>query len=251
MPRSAARILCLFVAAGLLAGCGDEQTAVLKSKFGKVVPESKKDPAAPDGGWTPEKIAKDPAGYLQYANGRVASQIQGREHKLAQLSAQRADVAARSDALAGKVSDAQNIIKRMKSAMQRADDENNWPVKIAGRSFDAGKADAVIKSLEQFIADRQTLVAAYADAVNRITSTESTLRADIENLTRMREKVGLDLERIRLNQGLQELGDLQKTENEIASFAKTLADMSDDANMSRLMLPVKTNEALSAESLLK
>lgn len=251
MPFRAARALCLLAAAVLLAGCGDEQKAVLKSKFGKGVSASQANAAQPDGGWTPETIAKDPAGYLQYASSRVASQIQGRQQKLAQLSAQRADVAGRSDALAGKVSDAQNIIKRMKTAMQRADDENNWPVKIAGRSFDQAKAEAVIKSLEQFIADRQTLVVAYADAVHRIASTESTLRADIENLTRMREKVGLDLERVRLNQGLQELGDLQKTETELASFAKTLADMSDEAAMGRLQFPTRTNEALSAESLLR
>lgn len=251
MSARAARLCGLFAAAVLLAGCGEEQQSVLKSRLAKVAPGTQKPQDLPEGGWTPEKIAANPAGYLQYASGRVASQIQGRKEKLAQLSAQRADVEARANALGGKVADAQNIIKRMKTAMQRADDENNWPVKMAGRTFDQAKAEAVIRSLEQFVADRQSLVQAYDGAMGRIASAEDTLKADIENLTHLREKIGLDLERVRLNQNLSELGDLHKTENELAAFAKTLADMSDDAAIGKLQLPVKTNEALSAESLLR
>lgn len=252
--KGGTRVALLFpflLAGGLLAGCSPESQSVIKSKVAKVVPESHKKQEQPDGGWTPDKIAANPAGYLQYASAKVASQIQGRKEKLAQLSTQRTDVETRANSLGGKVSDAQNIIKRMKTAMQRADDENNWPVKMAGRTFDQAKAEAVIKSLEQFITDRQSLVQAYDGAMSRITSVEATLKADIENLTHMREKIGLDLERVRLNQNLAELGDLHKTENELAAFAKTLADMSDDAAIGKLQLPSKTNEALSAESLLR
>lgn len=224
---------------------------MLRSKADKVLPASQKKEEPADGGWTPERIAGDPAGYLQYAGGRVASQIQARKEKLAQLSTQRADVGARAQSLGTKVADAQNIIKRMKTAMQRADDENNWPVKMAGRTFEQPKAEAVIQSLEQFVADRQSLVQAYDGAMSRIASVEATLKADIENLMHMREKIGLDLERVRLNQNLAELGDLHKTENELAAFAKTLADMSDDAAFRQFQLPVKASESLSAESLLR
>lgn len=239
-------VLCLF-----LAACSEEQKSVIKSKVAKVVPEAQKKAEQPDGGWSPEKIAADPAGYLQYANGKVATQIQGRKTKLAQLAQRKADVEARAGALTQKVADAENIIKRMKTAMQRADDENNWPVKMAGRSFEQAKAEGVIKSLEQFIADRQSLVAAYTDAMNRINGAVNTMTADIENLTRMREKMGLDLERVRLNQNIAEIGDLHKTETELSAFAKTLADMSDDSSLVNLGSLARTNETLSAESLLR
>jgi DNA repair exonuclease SbcCD ATPase subunit len=240
-----------FLAAAMLVACSDEQKSVLQSKVNKVIPESKKKTEQPDGGWTPEKIAANPTGYLQYATRKVDSQIQGRKSKLAQLGQQKTDIESRAGSLNGKVTDAENIIKRMKTAMQRADDENNWPVKMAGRTFDQAKCDAVIKSLEQFVADRQSLVTAYADAMNRINGAVNTMTADIENLTRMREKIGLDLERVRLNQNIAEIGDLNKTETELAAFAKTLADMSDDSSLVNLGSLVKTNEALNAESLLR
>ncbi len=243
----------IVAAALLLAGCGQESESVLKSKFGKILPPAKtNNTQQPDANWTPEKISTDPAGYLQYAANKVSSQIAGRKQKLAELAAQRADIDARAQSLITKVSDAQNIIKRLKTAMQRADDENNWPFKMANRTFDQAQADGVIKSLEQFIADRQPLVGAYNDAQNRTHNVEATLNDDIQNLEHMRENIGLDLERVRLNQTVADIGELHKTETELAAFSKTLADMSDDSSLVKLgTLGAKTNEHIDAESLLR
>ena len=251
MPsRAVQACVGLAVAAALCGGCGQEPAASLQKRIGKSLPGGT--PAArPEAAWTPERIAADPAGYLQYAGERVGAQIEGRRQKLAQLTAQRGEVEAHSQALATKVSDAQNITRRLRTAMQRAEDENNWPVKMAGRTFDPPKAEAVIKSLEEFVADRQQLVQAYGDAMNRIRSTESTLQSDIGNLARMRVKIGLDQERVRLNQGMTELGELHKTETELATFSKTLADMSDDVTLGKLRTLGKAGETVDAESLLR
>ena len=237
----------------LLVACSPEQQSVIKSKVANVLPLARTNTAQQaEGNWTPEKISANPAGYLQFAGNKVGAQIAGRKQKLNELASQRADVETRAQALKTKVSDATNIANRMRTAIQRADDENNWPVKMAGRTFDQSKAEEIIKSLQQFGADRQSLVQAYDDALSRISSTEAAIKADIENLEHMREKVGLDLERVRLNQNIAEMGDLHKTENELAAFAKTLADMSDAAAISKIgALPAKSNESVDAESLLR
>jgi hypothetical protein len=105
-------------------------------------------------------------------------------------------------------------------------------------------------SLAQFVADRTDLVSAYRDAMNRVDGTEATLKADIEKLSRMRERIGIDLERVKLNEGLAELGDLHRTETELASFARTLASMSDESMLGRLGTFDKATESVDAESLL-
>ncbi|MCC6581205.1 MAG: hypothetical protein IT440_12280, partial [Phycisphaeraceae bacterium] len=69
--------------------------------------------------------------------------------------------------------------------------------------------------------------------------------------SRMREKISLDRERVKLNQGMAELGDLHRTETELVSFAKTLADISDDAMLGQLGSFDNAKEAVDAESLLK
>ncbi|MCE9614652.1 MAG: hypothetical protein K8T26_10280 [Lentisphaerae bacterium] len=244
------RVCGCLVAAALLGGCSRESQSVIRSKLGKLAPKASEQ-GVPEGGWTPEAIAADPAGYLQHADGAIGTQIEGRRQKLAQLATTRASIDARAQALNTKVSDAENVIKRLTAATQRAEDEDNWPVKMAGRTFDQAQADAVRQSLTQFVADRQDLVRAYRDALNRVNATESKLKADIEQLSRMREKISLDMERVKLNQGLAELGDLHRTETELASFAKTLADISDEAMLGRLGSFDKATEAVDAESLLR
>jgi hypothetical protein len=54
------------------------------------------------------------------------------------------------------------------------------------------------------------------------------LRADLAGLAQMREKLALDLERVRLNQGLAELSELRQTEAKLANFSATLAGLTDD-----------------------
>lgn len=241
--------VCL-LAAAVLVGCGRESQSVIKSRLGKLAPKGA-ETSMPPGGWTPDAIAADPAGYLKHADGAIEAQIQGRRQKLTELAETRRGIDARSQLLNGKVADAQNVTKRLAQAAQRADDQDAWPVKMAGRTFDRDEADAVQQSLAQFVADRQELVSAYRDALQRVNATESRLKADIEHLSRMREKISLDMERVKLNQGLAELGDLQRTETELVSFANTLAAISDDAMLGQLGTMDTATETIDAESLLR
>jgi hypothetical protein len=50
------------------------------------------------------------------------------------------------------------------------------------------------------------------------------LTKEIEDLGRLRERLSLDLERVRLNKGIEELDQLRQTESEIAAYAKVLRD---------------------------
>jgi len=49
-----------------------------------------------------------------------------------------------------------------------------------------------------------------------------------QDLARLRERIALDIERIRLNQGIAELGELRKAETELASFSKMLGAMDEN-----------------------
>lgn len=249
MVARVVRVCGFLVAAALLGGCSQESSSVIRGKLEKFLPR-RANAQEPKGGWTPEAIAANPAGYLQHADAAIGAQIDGRRQKLAQLTTTRSGIESRAQALSTKMADAENVIKRMKTAMQRAADEDHWPVRMAGRTFDQAQADAVMQSLAKFVADRTDLVSAYRDAMNRVDGTEATLKADIEKLSRMRERIGIDLERVKLNEGLAELGDLHRTETELASFARTLASMSDESMLGRLGTFDKATESVDAESLL-
>lgn len=250
MVARVVRVCGFLVAAALLGGCSQESSSVIRAKLARMKPGTG-EALVPEGGWTPEAIAANPSGYLQHAEAAIGTQLDGRRQKLSALHKTRADIASRADALTTRVTNAENVIKRLRTAVQRAEDEDHWPARMAGRTFDRAQADAVLLSLTQFVADRQELVSAYQDALSRVARTEAKLKTDLESLTRMRERIGIDRERLKLNEGLAELGDLHRTETELASFARTLADMSDEAMLGRLGTYDKAAEGVDAESLLK
>jgi chromosome segregation ATPase len=207
-------------AAGLLglllaAGCGKPPPAP---------PPPPPEPAA----WTPERIAADPAGYLRHADEQIRAQMALRTQRLDDLAARRTDLDSRGRQLTDSVKDARNLHDRMATAIRRADDENRWPLKLAGRSFTREKAEAVLASTQRYVDDRGPLAAAYEDGMKRLADTENALRGDLARLERLREKMALDGERIRLNQGMAEIADLRKTEAELAAFSKALADTTED-----------------------
>lgn len=216
--RSCSRI----AAAGLFllaSGCGKP---LLKT------PAPPAPPAESDAAWTPERIAANPDGYLQYADNRIRQQVAGRQQRLAELDRRRAEIDRKSSDLLQRVADAQNIQTRLAAAMQRAEDEDRWPLKFAGHTFSREKATAVLAATAAYQKEREPLAGAYRDALQKIESAQRSLRTDLAGLAQMREKLALDLERVRLNQGLAELSELRQTEAKLANFSATLAGLTDD-----------------------
>lgn len=235
------RLRSLAVVGLLLVAVGCGRPSVLE------VTEQDRPPttAEADAAWTPDRIASDPDGYLQYADARISQQVAGREQRLAQLDQRRADIHQKSADLLQRVADAKNIHARLSTALQRAEDEERWPLKFAGRTFSREKAQSVLAALDSFQKAREPLAAAYREALAKIDGAQRTLRADMASLAQMREKLALDLERVRLNKGLAELADLRQTEAKLANFSATLANLTDDPLAAPAAPDVNVNDLLN------
>ncbi len=72
----------------------------------------------------------------------------------------------------------------------------------------------------------------------------------MRNLASLRDKLALDLERVKLNQGMAELDTLRKTETQLASMSAALSKMSDDQAAPVLSTAAKTSH-VDIDSLLK
>jgi len=70
---------------------------------------------------------------------------------LKKLSDQEEAAQANRDALAGSLPDIENFRNRLQTAIQRAGDEDRWPVKVAGRQFSKTQATIAIAKLEQYL----------------------------------------------------------------------------------------------------
>lgn len=72
--------------------------------------------------------------------------------------------------IAKGLADVENFDNRLKAAIQRGDDENRWPVKVAGKSFLRPDALQAVSKLDQYIAAAHQAVAAYNRAIVQIDS---------------------------------------------------------------------------------
>lgn len=211
--------------------------------------------AQPDGGgesaaWSPERIAGDPQGYLRHTDQQIGRQLEAARGRQDALAAKHAEVGRRAGSLVQQLDDARNVQARLQAAMRRADDEDRWPARFAGRSFTREQAGAVLANLDRFIGQQGPLADAYADAMRRIEGAQAAAARDIERLTALREKVALDLERVRLNQNLAEMAQWRQTEAELAAMSASLASL-DSASLDSLApLPSATQQVISVDALL-
>lgn len=183
----------------------------------------------PERVWSAEEITQDPAGYLKWADARIGRQLADRTARLQRVDARRTELALKQRDFDANLSGIANLNRRLQQAIQRADDEDRWPAVVGGQSFDAARARTVIAQTARYVAERQPMADAYRQAVVRLDDARETLRRDIEQLRSLRERTALDLERVRVSQGLDELAALRRTEGEIATFAAALGQMADES----------------------
>ncbi len=207
----------------IAAGCGRlKLTPDLKK------PEVKKEPAAAAQAWTPERITQNPGGYLTFADAEIVRQIAEREARIGKIEASCAGIGERAEKLRQGIRDAANIEKRLRTAVERADEDQAWPVTFAGRKFEREKAVALLDASQRFVQNRTPLANEYEQALTKIDATAQSLRSDILELGRLREKLALDMERVRLNQGIAEVAELRKSVDALSGFATSLADTTDN-----------------------
>jgi hypothetical protein len=199
--------------------------------------------------WKPEEIAKDPQGYLAWSDRQIQSQITEREKRLQQLADRRKQIETRQTQMIVDYKSAQNIHDRMQRALQQAEDEDRWPVRMGGKTFERAKAQQVIDQTDRWLKERQPLFDAYAHAVNAMDDSATGLRNDIANLRELRDKLALDLEKIRLNQGIAELDKLNKSADQLAAMSASLGKMSDE--QSPQLPSAGKNDRVDIDSLLR
>ncbi len=208
----------------LAAGCG----RVLPRPDAKPPASSSKASADAAQAWTPERITQDPGGYLTFADAEIVRQVAEREGRIGKIEASRKTVGERSERLRQDIRDAANIQKRLQAAVARADDDEAWPITFAGRKLERDKAVSIAAASQRFVQSRTPLAQEYEQALAKIDAAEQALRSDIAELGRLREKLALDMERVRLNQGIAEVAELRKSVEALSGFSTSLADTTDN-----------------------
>ncbi len=85
--------------------------------------------------------------------------------------------------------DANRIYERMAAALQRARDEDRWPVKLAGSDFNETQATAIIEQTRQYIERNRAPFTVYDQRVNRLQEARRLLTGEVQTLRKLRVTV--------------------------------------------------------------
>ena len=175
--------------------------------------------------WTHEEITQHPEEYLVFAAQQVLGQVGRVQTDIETLRLRRRELEEKSAELMTKVDEAQVVMKRLGTAIRRAEDEERWPLVFAGKTFTREGAKALQGSVAEFLKLREPRATAYRDALQRLASHERALEQDIAALQATREQISIDLEYIQINRGLDRNNELRRTADKIASISKRLTTL--------------------------
>lgn len=240
-------ILALAIVLGTVMatrGCSQEQPA-------KPTDKPKVSAIPDDKVWTADEVAADPTAYMNWADGRIGRQIEDRQKRINAITGKIKDVESRYQSMRDNLTNTANIKSRMEMAIRRAEDEDRWPISMAGRTFDKTEAQKIITQTTRYLEDRKPLASAYDQAIERLNGMHNVLSREIGELKRLREKMDLDLEAVKLSQGLEDLDKLRKTEADIAGYAKALGSMADDSLIDAFPDPQGSEEKVDMNTFMK
>lgn len=164
--------------------------------------------------WTTDEIASDPEGYLKWADDNIDGQIRQRREMLASISERRSQVESRQKVVADQLAE----LKRLHSLVKEAEAANRWPVRVDSRVIEKEKGVALLAQIPKQVELRLPLARDYDEALSAMAGRQSQLEEDIASLEILKQRIALDVERVRLSRDVDELAKLSRSSQEISSF---------------------------------
>ncbi len=215
------------LALALFAGAGCDDPAGRRSSSPRAPTKA---PVPARSSWSTDEMAADPEGYLAWADAQLEQQTATRRTRIDAVAARRAELEQRRDGFGTNLSDLRNVEKRLGDALRKAEDEDRFPLRMGGRTFERAKAKSILAELARLLEERGPLLATYDDGITRLRAIEASLKSDVERLTALRDKLSVDLEQVRVSHGVAELEQLRSTESEIAHYAKILGSLAEESS---------------------
>jgi hypothetical protein len=116
--------------------------------------------------WTPDNIAKDPVGYLNFAEEQTkAAQIKLKASEIA-IAQNKANFDAKCDDAQKALDAGDKHLKELRAAYVDANDKNAWPIKWLDRTFDREQAKKQIVRLGRECESKDKQIRAYKKGLN-------------------------------------------------------------------------------------
>jgi len=212
-----------FVIAGFILGIGCIPNAQPspKPQVQKPIPVAPQ--AEPANPWPAERISADPQGFCSWADQQLQEQLNLLRGNRTKLSEKLEQLNTKKRSFIENLQEIRNLSTRAITALRKAEDEDRWPVKFAGKSFSREKLEALVAVTTKYVEQRKPLEDDYLRAAQRLGLEIRKVDEQIAEVTRQTEIVALDFERIKLSNELDGLPQLDSSKLNITAITRSLA----------------------------
>lgn len=158
--------------------------------------------------WTPENIKQNPTGYLswavdecreiedrlQTAQFSIQTKIKTNERKIGVYEEEFARYA--------------ELLDEAKPIYQSSADTDSWPVTLRGNELSQEQLKALIVDTYEKKVQRNTLLEDLALTTRQLTQQTDQIEAEIAKVTRMKGQLSVDLERVKIRESAEDIGEI-------------------------------------------
>jgi chromosome segregation ATPase len=174
--------------------------------------------------WTPENIKKDPAGYLTWAIAQTDGTKQKLDAAQLALTTQRNTIANKLEKASTDKSDYERLLKEMKAAYEKADNENSWPATVRRHEFDKNELKRKIVECDHNLQKATTLAGSCSDAKSKVAARLDEINDQLSKVDTLRTDLETKLETAKVQQTFEGIDNVSTNFDQIVSTSKALSE---------------------------
>ncbi len=157
--------------------------------------------------WTPENIAKDPAGYLNFCEAQVKKSIDKLKASEIAIGQKKAKLEAMRDDAKKVIANGERGLDELKTAYRKADTDKAFPLSWQTAKLDQDAAKRQIMKLANEIKSRTDLLGKYESAISQLTVQANKVLEAKDRAKEQLAKIDTNREMIKVQQITDSLKD--------------------------------------------
>lgn len=176
--------------------------------------------------WSPERIQKDPVGYLTHALAEVQKARDQMEANYISLSKNQREYARLKEQLLLEQQAAKKLLENGKTAYRDATQANAWPATFERRKVSEADLKSFILKTARLEASKGKMAEKYGELLLTLESCIKRTKSKLDETETARDEVNTNLEYAKANSSINNIGQLLKTVNTAVDISDILTENS-------------------------
>jgi phage shock protein A len=178
--------------------------------------------------WSEDNIRKNPAGFLDMAEGKIKKSLAGLEESKGKIDITMTELRGKREGNQNRVDTATTLTSEFKTAYKAAKADGSWPATIRGQAYNLDQLKKQVKLLMDQKQSLSTMIVSQDQALAKAGEAQTKLKAQITKLQGELQQIGTKRETLIVDELTAESQHWLDRVNEQVTKSSDLANMGKD-----------------------